>query len=93
MLNNMKSLKAIKQNNYKREKLINIVLESAKIGLVAKNLLMVILLYYFIFFYYLATSKDKKNCLCHVGVFDFGHTGNTVSDALGNYNTKKSVLI
>lgn len=50
MLNNMKSLKAIKQNNYKREKLINIVLESAKIGLVAKNLLMVILLYYFIFF-------------------------------------------
>ena len=50
MLSNMKSLKAIKQNNYKREMLIKILLESAKIGLVAKNLLMVILLNYFMFF-------------------------------------------
>ncbi len=40
----------------------------------------------------IASTKDKMSCKCHSGVFDFGHTGNTVTDALGKYDTKNSVI-
>ena len=36
-------------------------------------------------------NQVKKTCLSHPGVFDFGHTGSSITESLGKFNSKDSV--